>query len=259
VPVFDYVLRDRLAAGETVYTIWSSIPDVGMIEALSEGAMSAVTLDMQHGGHHEQSVLGGLPAIIRGGKAAVVRVPVGRFDMASRALDMGADAVIAPMINSIEEATEFRDAMKYPPLGKRSWGITRTQNVRGIAGGTEYLKTANDRTVSFAMIETRAAFDIADEIAAIEGIDALFVGPADFSIAWTRGETVDALLADMDDAVARIAEAARKAGKYAGIFCISPEAAQRYRDMGFQFIALAIDAALVVEGQKSILAAAEKT
>ena len=113
-------LADRLRAGETLLSAWSSIPDPVTMEAVAATAFDTVVLDMQHGGHDDGSILRCLPAVISAGKPAIVRVPVGRFDMASRALDFGADAVIAPMINTIEDARTFAAAMKYPPVGGRS-------------------------------------------------------------------------------------------------------------------------------------------
>jgi len=252
----DYSLADRLAAGETVYTAWSGIPDTGLLEQFALGPFDAVTLDMQHGGHHVQSVLDGLVSIIKAGKSAVVRVPLGDFGMASRALDFGADAVIAPMINSVEDAIAFRDSVKYPPVGRRSWGVSRALQMRGVPGGPAYLKSANSKTVSFAMIETREAFEIAEEIAAIDGIDGLFLGPSDFSIAWSGGATVDPALPDMQEAVARIAEIARSAGKHAGAFAANPAKVPQYAELGYRFVSVAMDFTILAEGQKAVLAAA---
>ncbi|MCI5075441.1 aldolase/citrate lyase family protein [Oricola sp.] len=252
----DYTLAERLSAGETVLTVWSSIPDLGLVEQLAEGPFDSVTLDMQHGGHHVESIQNGLVPVIKAGKAAVVRVPLGDFGMASRALDFGADAVIAPMINTIEDAAAFRDAMKYPPVGCRSWGPTRALKLRGVAGGTDYLRSADRRTLAFAMIETKEALAIAEDIAAMDGIDGLFVGPSDFSIAWSGGESVDPGLDDMQEAVARIADIARAAGKHAGIFAAAPAMVPRFVEMGFGFISVAMDFTVVAEGQKSVLAAA---
>ncbi|HMQ58759.1 MAG TPA: aldolase/citrate lyase family protein, partial [Rhizobiaceae bacterium] len=109
----------RLKAGETLLTAWSSIPDPIVVDTIAQTSVETVTLDMQHGGHSESSVLNCIQPLLHRGKGAIVRVPVGRFDMASRALDMGADAVIAPMINTIEDARLFANAMKFPPMGER--------------------------------------------------------------------------------------------------------------------------------------------
>lgn len=180
-------LSSRLRAGETVLSAWSSLPEPLTVEILAHSAFDAVTLDMQHGGHDESSILRSLGLILNAGKPPVVRIPVGRFDMASRALDFGAQAVIAPMINSVEDARRFAAAMKYPPVGERSWGVFRANADYGAPGSNDYLTTANHDTLAFAMIETRDAYDALDAILDVRGIDGVFVGPADFSIAWSNG------------------------------------------------------------------------
>src|SRR6201999_589328 len=157
----------------------------------------AVTLDMQHGGHNEDSVLRSVLPVLRAGRHPVVRIPVGRFDMASRALDFGAEAVIAPMVNSVADARLFAGSMKYPPVGERSWGPTYGFPRHGKGDFAAWLAESNQRTVSFAMIETRSALEALDGILATPGIDAVFVGPSDFSIAWTNGAAVNPTLDSM--------------------------------------------------------------
>jgi 4-hydroxy-2-oxoheptanedioate aldolase len=151
------LLRERLGAGETLYTAWSGIPDPLVAEFLARTSFDAVTLDMQHGCHTTESVLRGVAAIKLAGKPAVVRIPVGSFDMASRALDFGAAAVIAPMVNSLADARAFAGFMKFPPLGERSWGPTRLLALQGKSSPQAYLESANGETLAIAMIETRAA------------------------------------------------------------------------------------------------------
>ena len=203
-------LASRLAAGETIFTAWSGVPDSLVVEIMAAQPFDAVTLDMQHGGHHEDSVLRGLLPVLRAGRHALVRIPVGRFDMASRALDFGAEAVIAPMINSVDDARRFAAAMKYPPLGERSWGPTYAFPRHGKGDFSAWLGESNARTLAFAMVETRAALDALDGILETPGIDGVFVGPSDFSIAWTYGKTINSALEDMMATVQSIAERARK-------------------------------------------------
>ncbi len=245
-------LASRLRNDEVVVTSWSGVPDPLIVEIMAAQGFDAVTLDMQHGGHHENSVLRSLPAILHAGRHPVVRIPVGRWDMASRALDFGAEAVIAPMINSLADARCFAAATKYPPVGARSWGPTyalpRTKRLPA-----DYLSVANEETVSFAMIETRAALDSLDEILAEPGIDAVFLGPSDFSIAWTNGQTVNPLLEDMMEAVADVARRARAAGKFAGIYVMDTALAGRYAAMGYRFFALANEQNLIRLGADTIL------
>lgn len=254
--VYDYALADALRAGDTVLTAWSALPEAGFVGMLARAGFDAVTLDMQHGGHTEQSVWDGVEAIVAQRTQALVRVPVGRFEMASRALDFGADAVIAPMINSVDDARRFAAFMKYPPLGERSWGATRAVTVRGIEGGNAYLKTANTKTLAIAMIETRGALNALDDILDVAGIDAVFVGPADFSIAWTGGERLDPSLDDMTETIAAIAQRARAKGKLAGIFATDPVMAPRYAAMGYRLIAAGFDADVISKGAEAVLAAA---
>ena len=243
----------RLAAGETLCTAWSGIPDALTVEVVAGQGFDAVTLDMQHGGHHEDSVLRGVVPVLRAGKHAIVRIPVGRFDMASRALDFGAEAVIAPMINSVEDARRFAAAMKYPPVGERSWGPTYAAPRARAADFQDWLHNANQRTVSFAMIETRAALDALDGILATPGIDGVFVGPSDFSIAWSNGVTINPGLESMMETVEQIAMRARRAGKHAAIYLVDPALAGRFVAMGFGLLAMGSEHKLVQLGADSLL------
>lgn len=255
-PGFPYTFSDALSADRTVLTAWSSVADTGFVAALADQGFDAVTLDMQHGGHHEQSVMDGTDAVVRRGRVCAVRIPVGRNDFAARALDFGADAVIAPMINTVDDARAFAAAVKYPPVGGRSWGPSRAIALRGVAGGNHFLHSANAQTVAFAMIETREALAVVDDILAVDGIDGVFVGPADFSIAWTGGETLNPQLQDMMGAIGQIAAKAKACGKHAGIFAMNPADTPKYKAMGYRFIAVGFDTGVVAKGAQAILAVA---
>lgn len=249
----------RFNAGETLFTAWSGVPDALTVEIVARQGFDAVTLDMQHGGHHEDSVLRGIVPILNAGKHAIVRIPVGRFDMASRALDFGAEAVIAPMINSVEDARQFAAAMKYPPVGDRSWGPTFGFPRHGKGDFAEWLSDSNRRTLAFAMVETRAALDALDGILEMPGIDGIFLGPSDFSIAWTNGETINPTLESMMETVASIAERARKAGKHAAIYVIDPAVSGRFVSMGYQLLAMGSEQALITLGAKTLLGSVKQS
>jgi 4-hydroxy-2-oxoheptanedioate aldolase len=250
-------LRERLGHGAPVYSGWSAIPDSLAVEALAGTAFDAVTLDMLHGGHHEDSVLRALGAIIAEGKHALVRIPVGRFDMASRALDFGADAVIAPMINSVADAKAFAQACKYPPVGGRSWGPSFAMPRRGVKSSGDWLAGGNASTLAFAMIETREALAVVDDILAVHGIDGVLVGPADFSIAWSNGRLVDPSHEPMMEAIADIAARASGAGKLAAIYVSDPALIPRFVDMGFRMVALGSEARLMQIGADALIKAAK--
>jgi 4-hydroxy-2-oxoheptanedioate aldolase len=248
-------LVSRFAAGETICTAWSGIPDALTVEVMAAQDFDAVTLDMQHGGHNEDSVLRCLPAVLNAGKPAIVRIPVGRFDMASRALDFGAEAVIAPMVNSVDDARRFAASMKYPPVGERSWGPTYGFPRHGKGNHGDWLHNSNKRTLAIAMIETRAAVDALDGILDTTGIDGIFLGPSDFSIAWSKGETVNPSLEDMMQTVEQVAARARKAGKHCGIYVIDPAISGRFVSMGYQLLAMGSEHAVIKLGSETLLKA----
>jgi 4-hydroxy-2-oxoheptanedioate aldolase len=248
------LLASRLRAGETVVTSWSGVPDALTVEIMTAQGFDAVTLDMQHGAHHEDSVVRCIPVILAAGRHAVVRIPIARWDMASRALDFGAEAVIAPMINSVEDARRFAAAMKYPPVGERSWGPTfALPRIR--QSMPDYLAGANDARLAIAMIETRAALDVLDGILATPGIDGVFLGPSDFSIAWTNGARLDPTLKDMMQAVGDVAARARDAGKVAGIFVMDPAFSGRFAAMGYSLLAMGSEHRLIALGAEAMLKA----
>src|SRR6186997_3103989 len=173
-----FSLARRLRAGETVHSGWCGLPSPIVAELVGREGFPAVTLDGQHGLWDTASVLAAVAQVRQGGAAPIVRIPVGQFATASRALDFGAEGIIAPMINTQADARAYVSATKYPPLGERSWGPTRAMTLAGIADMKAYLRDANENIVTLAMIETRTAMGNLDAIAAVPGIDVLFVGPS---------------------------------------------------------------------------------
>jgi 4-hydroxy-2-oxoheptanedioate aldolase len=157
------------------------------------------------------------------------------------------------MVNSVEDAEAFARSMKYPPLGSRSWGPVFAMPRHGIADSAAWLSGQNKATLSLAMIETRQALDALDGILAVPGIDGVFVGPSDFSIAWTDGKVLDPALPQMMDAIADIARRAIAAGKLAAIYVVDPKHSVRFREMGYSLIALGSDQRYIAMGALELL------
>jgi 4-hydroxy-2-oxoheptanedioate aldolase len=243
-----FSLARRLAAGETVYTGWCALPAPIVAEAIAREGFAAVTIDQQHGLWDTAAAAAGIAAIRAGGAAPIVRVPLGSFASASRALDFGAEGVIAPMINTPADARALVEATKFPPLGERSWGPMRAMTLAGVSDMTLYLREANAATVTIAMIETRTALDHLDAIAATPGIDVLFVGPSDLSIALSDGAELDPHSAAVETALERIVAACRKAGKVAGLYCANAERARACAGRGIRFLAVGSDLAFLRAG-----------
>ena len=246
-------LRDKLDQGGMLITAWSTSPSEEMAGALARCPFDTVTVDMQHGAHTESTAFASARAIFAAGKPAILRIPVGRNDLASRALDMGFEAVIAPMINSVADARAFASAMKYPPVGERSWGPMKALQMHASYSPESYFRSANGKTLSLAMIETRAAFAALDGILATDGIDGVFVGPSDLSISWSDGAGVDPRNEELQDVIATIGSRARQAGKFAAVFAVDPADVPRFGKMGYRLAALNTDPGIVHAGAAVML------
>src|SRR6476659_4603458 len=165
-PTSAFSLARRLRAGETVHSGWFGLSCPIVAELLGREGFPAVTLGGQHGLWETGSIVSGVAQVRQSGAAAIVRIPVGEFATASRALDFGAEGIIAPMINTPSDARAYVSFAKFPPIGERSWGPHRATTLANMPDQKVYLREANDLTVTFAMIETRTALDNVEAIAA---------------------------------------------------------------------------------------------
>lgn len=231
-----------LRNGETFATGWTALPSPLNAASLARGGFPVVTADMQHGLHDEASVFGTMQAVLQAGASPGLRIPVGRFDIASRALDAGAQVIIAPMINTEADARALVDATKYPGTGKRSWGPSLAIDLWG-ADAAAYLAGANTLTVTFAMIETAEAVANLDAILGVEGIDGVFVGPSDLSITLSQGARLEPRADAVLEATRDIGARARAAGRIAGVYAFDADKAREFAGWGFTFVAVGSDAA----------------
>ena len=206
-------------------------------ETIAREGFAAVVLDAQHGLWDISSLIAGIGALSHAESAPAVRVPLNDFALVSRALDFGAEAVIAPMINSADNARQFAAAAKYPPVGERSWGPLRAMALQSPrTPPVDYMREANEGTLTLAMIETATALGNVDAIAATRGIDALFVGPYDLATALSDGKAQDVQAREVEQAIDKICAGAKKAGKIPGIYCRDAESAFAMAKRGYRFI-----------------------
>ena len=247
---------ERLKAGSPVLTAWCGLPEPSVAGILAREAFDAVVMDLQHGSIDFAAALQAVPLVAAAGKPALVRIPVGDFATASRFLDAGVSGVIAPMINTIEDARRFAGFMKFPPVGERSWGPHGALALSGLEPGA-YLQKANGLTVSFAMIETREALAIIDDILAVPGIDGIFIGPSDLSIALSGGTTLDPAGAEVDKALDHALARAKAAGKFAAIYAVSGARAAELTAKGFHMVSIGSDISMLRAGAHAALAAAK--
>jgi len=250
-----FTLARQLRAGETVFSGWCSLPYPIVAETIGREGFPAVTLEAQHGLWDVSALLTGVAAVRQGGAAPLVRVPVGDNALVSRALDFGAEGIIAPMINTAADARAFAAAAKYPPVGERSWGPHRVTALAGLPDQSVYLREANEHVITLAMIETRTALANLDAIVDTPGIDGLFLGPSDLSIALSDGKSLDPLSKEVERELDRIVAAAQKAGKIPGAFCHTAERAAALDKRGVRFLAVMSDLAMLRAGAATALKA----
>lgn len=237
-------LARSMREGAIVATGWSAIPAPLNAAALARGGFKTVCVDMQHGLHDEASMIASMQAVHQAGSMPGVRIPVGRYELASKALDAGAQIIIAPMINTVDDAERFVGSTKYPPIGGRSWGPALALDLWGAAMG-DYLEVANELCLTIAMIETVEARENLDAIMDVPGIDGVFVGPSDLSITLSDGARIEALAPHVLDAAAEIAAQAKAAGKIAGVYAFDVVKAKAFVDQGFTFTAVGSDLAML--------------
>ena len=226
------------------FSFVDSVP--GVAAALASG-LAWVCLDEQHGRWDDARVLAALDASSPGPGRILVRVPSLDDGLIGRALDAGAHGVIVPMVESVAQAEAAVAAVRYPPAGRRSFGPIAAPH-----GAPADTAAANAANLCAVMIETAAALEAVEEIAAVPGVDLLFVGPFDLSLA--LGTDVDALLADGGAGpLGRVVAAAEAGGIRAGAFAGTPDRARRMAELGFTFIAATTDVDVVERGLSAVL------
>ncbi len=233
-------LRARLHDGTPFCFSWMGMPGSQLAGQLARTALDGVCLDMQHGliGMDQANPM--VSAIVAASKPCVIRVLWNDPGLIGQAFDMGASVVIAPMINSRAQAEALVKSAKYPPMGQRSWGGYAMVQASGLSAA-DYLKKANSNTLIFAMIETQEALDLVNEIASVPGLDGLFVGPSDLSIALSKGAELNRTSAANIAAMKIIHAAAEKHNLVSGAFAGSPEIAKEYVKLGYTFLAAVTD------------------
>lgn len=243
-------LREIWAAGGAVINGWLAISSTFSAETMAHQGWDSLTVDLQHGVVDYETAVNMLTAISTTETVPVVRVPWQDPGILMKMLDAGAYGVICPMINSAEEAERLVAATHYPPRGNRSFGPVRAL----LYAGQDYPAHANDTIVSFAMIETRQGLDNLEEILRVDGLEAIYIGPSDLSLALGCAPTFDDVAPPVSEAIDLILAKCREHGVVAGIHNGTPEFALKRIEKGFQFVTIASDARLMAAGAQRVLA-----
>lgn len=225
---------------------WLSIGSPAIAELAALCGFDWVLIDLEHGSASEGTVLEQLRSLRGTATKGVVRVPAPHADLIARMLDWGADGIMVPHVNSAREAADIVEAASYPPDGKR--GFSRT--VRGHQYGLRHPEST-PRPLIIVQIETREAVCAADEIASINGIDVLFIGPADLQLDLkVRPQSAPLTYSEC---LHRVVNASRACGKSAGILLRDAGALKEHLDIGFNHIAVDGDLSILRNAYQAII------
>jgi 4-hydroxy-2-oxoheptanedioate aldolase len=242
-------IRKIWAEGGTVLNGWCGIPDSFAAELMAHAGWDTVTIDCQHGLVAYQAMVAMLQAISTSAAAAFVRVSDNDPAEIMKALDAGAVGIICPMINDAESCERFVAACRYPPIGNRSSGPTRS----ALYGGADYA-FANRSVITIAMIETVTALENCDSILSTPGLDAVYVGPSDISLSLGLSGSLDKQDDVLLNAFSKILACCGRQGLPAGVHTNGPTYARQMLGMGFKWVTVSSDTKLLTNGARTILA-----
>jgi 4-hydroxy-2-oxoheptanedioate aldolase len=250
-PSPERTLRARVLAGETLFGLFLDLGSPFSAEICARAGYDWLVVDLEHGAGTEAGLVGLLQSVEVGGSTAVVRPQSGERLRIGRALDLGAAGIVIPRLESAAEAREAVSFLRYPPAGVRGVALrTRGAGMGSVAHGEVH--QINERILGIVQIESVGALREADEIAAIDGVDVLFVGPADL----THSLGVPGRFDDETylNALKAVVDACAAHGKAAGILVYDLGVVPGLLELGYRFVGIGADGALVASGARAALA-----
>ena len=233
-------------SGKAVVNGWLAIPSGFSAEVMAQCGFDAVTVDMQHGVQDYQSMVQCFQAMQAHPVTPMVRVPWNEPGIIGKVLDAGAMGVICPMINDAAECAAFVQACRYPPDGYRSSGPTRA----AIYGGADYHAKANGEMLTFAMIETAAGLANVEAIVATPGLDGVYIGPSDLSLAMGGPPGQDSQAPSLLAAFDTILAACKARGVRVGVHTNSVAYSQQMIARGFDLVTVGSDTRYLGSGRR---------
>lgn len=252
-PMKQNRVKAALRAGQPQVGTWLSLGDITATRLMARAGFPWLTVDLEHSPIDWSQAATLFALIADAGCVPLARVPEGRHDHIKRVLDGGAHGIIVPMVNTVEQAKEVIAAAKYPPVGNRSVGGTSHALNFGATPG-DYYKYANDEILVVLQTESPEGVDNAEEIYALEGCDAIFVGPNDLRAQMRGPDGADPSAEEFEAMLDRILAAGQKTGTPVGLHVQTIEDVQRRVEAGWQFIAIASELKMMVSQAQKIAA-----
>lgn len=247
------MLRDRVLSGEVLFGAWAGLGSPASAELLGRSGLDWVVVDLEHGSGTETDLLAHLTAIEVTGTPALVRPQSGERLRIGRALDLGAAGIVVPRLDTIDHVREAVSFLRYPPAGTRGVALPTRGGRLGSVSHADFA-SINDDIVGIFQIESPSALEAADEIAAVDGVDVLFVGPADLS--HTLGVPGQFGSDTYQQALRAVVAACRAQGKAPGILLYGAASFAPHLELGYTFVGLGADNSFVLDGARAALATA---
>ncbi len=242
-------LKESLKNQTQSYGIWNGINDSYAAEISAGAGFDWVLIDGEHGTFNLQDIIVQSQAMSSYPVSVVVRPPSGDEVFIKRLLDGGIQSLLIPMVESKEQAENLVKAMRYPPAGIRGVGtaLARAAQWNRV---NNYFQDADNEMCLIVQVESKTAYEALDEILEVDGVDGVFIGPADLaaSMGYLGQPSHEKVLAKVKDAINRI----RAAGKSAGTLAVTDALVTTYRDAGANFIGLAVDHLLLAKATKAL-------
>lgn len=243
--------KRRLRSGEAQIGLWLGLADAYCAELAANAGFDWLLIDGEHAPNDLRGMLGQLQAVAPYPSHPIIRPVIGDTALIKQVLDIGVQTLLVPMVESAEQAQALVKAIHYPPNGVRGVGsaLARASRWNSIPG---YLDNADEQMCLLVQIENREGLANLEAIAAVDGVDGVFIGPADLSASMGhRGNPGHPeVQAAIEDAIARI----RQAGKAAGILSADPVLARRYIELGAAFVAVGVDTTVLMRGLQTLAA-----
>ena len=247
----DNPFKRALAEGRTQIGLWLGLADPYAAELRATAGFDWLLIDGEHGPNDLRSMLAALQAVAPYPSQPVLRIPHGDAALIKQVLEIGATTLLVPMVETADEARQLVRAMRYPPEGIRGVGsgLARSSRWSAYPG---YLKEANARSCLLVQVETASALEQLDAIAAVEGVDGVFIGPADLSASMgLLGEPGHPeVRAAIEGAIVRILAA----GKAPGILAVDETLARHYLGLGARFVAVGVEATMLAQATRALAA-----
>ena len=243
--------KQALKDGQVQIGCWAAFADAYATEIMGTTGFDWLVIDGEHAPNDMQTISQQISALRQSGTEAIVRLPIGRDWLIKQVLDAGCQTVLVPLVETAEQAAHLASAMRYPPQGHRGMGGSGAR-ATGFSTIRDYVTTANDQVCLLVQVETAKGMDNLDAILSIEGVDGIFIGPADLSA--DMGHPGNAAHPEVAEAIRIALGKIAASGGAAGILSFDDATARTYLDWGAQFLAVGMDVVLLVNSARALSA-----